>query len=65
MTTYKLDNPYRVAQHLAHVSKRQKTAVWPASQGPARTLARATLPRGKAVIKALKRARVKLLKEQA
>lgn len=63
MSTYKLDQPYKVEQHQAHVSKRRKNAVWPASKGQAIRPDKVGQLSGKAAIKALKRARTRFLKE--
>ena len=59
MSTYKLDQPYKVEQMHAHLSKRRKVAVWPGSKGQAIRPDKVGQPKGKAQIKAIKRARTK------
>ena len=63
LSTYKLDQPYKVEQMHAHLSKRRKVAVWPGSKGQAIRPDKVGQPKGKAQIKALKKARTKFLKE--
>ena len=63
MSTYKLDKPYKVLQMRACVSKGRKVAVWPGSKGQAIRPDKVGQPKGKAQIKALKKARTKFLKE--
>ena len=63
MTTYKLDKPYKLEQLHARFSGKRKNAVWPASKGQAIRPDKVGQPKGKAVIKALKRARTRFLKE--
>jgi hypothetical protein len=65
MTTYKLNQPYKLEQHQAKISQRRKNAVWPASKGQAIRPDKVGQPKGKAQIKALKRARTNFLKEGA
>ena len=64
MQNYKLDKAYKLLQHQAHISRRRKVAVWPASKGQAFRLDKADQPKGEAAIKAAKKLRTRFFKEK-
>ena len=64
LSTYKLDQPYKLEQLHARFSGKRKNAVWPASKGQAIRPDKVGQPKGKAEIKALKRARTKAFRQE-